>query len=482
VITHIFLPESKLKRIKSWEFLMLKKQVSEPELFRSQLNNIIDLRHPLCQLANSIDWSDLHENLKYLYREDFGRPAKSVRLMVGLHYLKYLKNISDEQLVESWIENPYWQYFCGEEYFQTEFPIHPTSMTKWRNRLGDDDLQKLLEGTIKSAVRTKTIKPGSLKKVNVDTTVQEKNITYPTDINLYFKLISALVKFAKVHQIKPKQTYKRVGKKMLRKHSGYSHAKQMKRARKVRHKMKTNLGRLYRDLQRKLPDDLIESLDFQYLGELVDRALAQTRKSKNKLYSVHEPHVECISKGKARKRYEFGCKVGFASTSKEGLILSATAFHGNPYDGHTLQTTLGLAEKNVEGIGKINDVFVDLGYRKHDYIGEAQINIVGRSRRNLSRSQRKWYNRRSVVEADIGHLKNDHRLDRNYLKGKSGDRVNVVLSACGYNLRTIYRRIASIFFVLLQFIIKIIKSCLNFRSYQKKSLNPEIVMIEFEYL
>ena len=138
---------------------MLKNQVSEPELFRSQLSNIINLRHPLCQLADSIDWSSLHENLKYLYCEDFGRPAKSVRLMVGLHYLKYMKNISDELLVETWIENPYWQYFCGEEYFQTEFPIHATSMTKWRNRLGEDDLQQLLEGTIKSAIKTKTIKP-----------------------------------------------------------------------------------------------------------------------------------------------------------------------------------------------------------------------------------------------------------------------------------------------------------------------------------
>ncbi|MDO9577067.1 MAG: transposase [Candidatus Cloacimonadales bacterium] len=124
--------------------------------------------------------------MKHLYCEDFGRPAKSVRLMVGLHYLKYLKEISDEQLVETWIENPYWQYFCGEEYFRTEFPIHPTSLTKWRNRLGEQDLQELLKATIKSAVKTSTIKKGDLKKVNVDTTVQEKNIAYPTDIILYF--------------------------------------------------------------------------------------------------------------------------------------------------------------------------------------------------------------------------------------------------------------------------------------------------------
>ena len=456
---------------------MLKKQLSEPELFRSQLSNIIDLRHPLCQLAHSIDWSELHENLKHLYREDFGRPAKSVRLMVGLHYLKYLKEISDEQLIETWIENPYWQYFCGENYFQTEFPIHPTSLTKWRNRLGEEDLQELLKGTIKSAVRAKTIRANDLKKVNVDTSVQEKNIAFPTDIGLYYKLISALVKFAKVHPIKLKQTYKRVGKKQLRRHSGYCHAKQMKRAGKVRQKMKTNLGRLYRDIQRKLPEELIKDLDFQHLGKLVERAMNQTRKSKNKLYSVHEPHVECISKGKARKRYEFGCKVGFASTSRKGLILSAPALHGNPYDGHTLRKTLGLAEKNIENIGKLRDVYVDSGYRKHDYMGDAKINIVERSRKKLTRAQRKWFNRRSVVETDISHMKNDHRLDRNYLKGKSGDHINAVLSACGYNLRTIYRHIVSIFFVYLYFIAKFAESCLKFQFFVKKQKQSEKINV-----
>lgn len=462
-----------MKNIKKLGVLMIKKQKTELELFRSQLINIINLNHPLCKLADSINWSDLHERLKHLYREDFGRPAKSVRLMVGLHYLKYMKNLSDEELVELWVENPYWQYFCGEEYFQTEFPIHPTSMTKWRNRLGDDELQTILEGTIKTALVTKTIKPGSLQKVNVDTTVQEKNIAFPTDIRLYFSLIRSLVKYGKSHKIKMKQTYMRVGKKLLRRHSGYSHAHQMKRAAKVRAKMKTNLGRLYRDIQRKLSEDLITDIAFQNLGELVERALSQTRKSKNKLYSVHEPHVECISKGKANKRYEFGCKVGFASTSKEGFILSATALHGNPYDGHTLQRTLRLAERNIESIGKLRDVYVDLGYRKHDYTGAAKVHIVGRSRRGLSQSQRKWFNRRSVIEADIGHLKNDHRLDRNYLKGKAGDHINVVLSACGYNLRTIYRRIASIFFVLYKFIRNLLEYVGFLRNLLKQFEQPQ---------
>ncbi len=328
----------------------------------------------------------------------------------------------------------------------------------------DEHLEKLLEATVKSGLRTKTIKPSSINKVNVDTTVQEKNIAYPTDINLYYRLIQHLVRMAKSHNIALKQTYERLGKKLLRRHSGYAHAKQMKRARKVRSKMKTNLGRLYRDILRKGTVDLIENEDFMHLCTLVRRAQVQTKTSKHKLYSVHEPHVECISKGKAHKRYEFGCKVGFASTSKEGFIISAAAFHGNPYDGHTLQKTLSIAERVTDFIGKLKNVYVDLGYRKHDYTGDAKVNIVGRSRKNLTRTQRKWYNRRSVVEADIGHVKNDHRLKRNYLKGKAGDKLNVVFSACGYNLRTIYRRIASVFFAFLYFTVKTAKIVRNYVS------------------
>ena len=435
---------------------MIKIKHESPDLFLAYLPDILKMDHPLCKLSEFIDWENLHESFKSLYCEDFGRPAKSIRLMVGLHYLKYLKNLSDEELVERWVENPYWQYFCGEQYFQTDFPIHPTSMTKWRNRLGENNLQKLLETTIETGFKTKTIQRKSLKKVNVDTTVQEKNIAYPTDIRLYYRLIDYLVRLAKSQCIQLKQTYLRVGKRLLRRHSGYAHARQMKRAKKVRKRMRTNLGRLHRDILRKASFELLSSKGFEELHALVERALKQTRTSKNKLYSVHEPYVECISKGKAHKRYEFGCKVGFACTSVEGFIISATAFHGNPYDGHTLQKTLTLAEENIKNIGELQDVYADLGYRKHDYTGEANVSIVGRSRKNLSKSQRKWYNRRSAIEPTIGHMKNDHRLNRNFLKGKIGDKINVILAACGYNLRCIYRRIASIFLPLFRLLQKML--------------------------
>ena len=431
-------------------------------MFQMYLPNILNLSHPLCRLSGSICWDGFHDTFKKLYSEDMGRPAKSVRLMVSLHYLKYMKDLSDEVLVEQWIENPYWQYFCGEEHFQTEFPIHPTSMTKWRNRLKDSHLQELLETTIKSGLKTKTIKKTSIKKVNVDTTVQEKNITFPTDVKLYYRLIQHLVRKAKSHDIPMKQTYERSGKTLLRRHGGYVHARQMKRAIRVKKKLSTSLGRLYRDILRKATPELFMDEDFRALRQLVERGMSQTRTSKNKLYSVHEPDVECICKGKAHKRYEFGNKVGFTGTSREGFILSAVSFHGNPYDGHTLQETLRQAESNVRSIGNLGEVYVDLGYRGHDYEGEAEVHIVGRSRKRLTRAQRRWYNRRSVIEADIGHMKGEHRLDRNYLKGKEGDSLNVVLAACGYNLRMIYRRIASTFFVFIIFIKKMLNFLVNY--------------------
>ncbi|MDP8232829.1 MAG: IS5 family transposase [Candidatus Zophobacter franzmannii] len=429
---------------------MIKKKPKEPDFYQPCLSIMLDMNHALCQLSKTIPWVELESEFSELYCRDFGRPANSTRLMVGLHYLKYLNDLSDETVVAQWLENPYWQYFCGEEYFQNTFPIHPTSMTKWRNRLNDNQLDKLLEATIKSGIKTRAITPSDLDHVNVDTTVQEKNITYPTDIRLYYRLMQYLVSLAKRFSIKLKQTYLRIGKKLLRKHSGYVHARQMKRAGKVRKSMKTKLGRLYRDIMRKAPPEFLLSIEFHDLSELVGRAMKQTKTSKNKLYSVHEPNVECICKGKAHKRYEFGCKVGFASTSKKGMILSAVDFHGNPYDGHTLAQTLDMAERVTSFIGSIKRVYADLGYRKHNYTGNAEINIVGRSRKNLTGSQKKWYNRRSAIEPDIGHMKSEHRLDRNYLKGNQGDKLNVILSACGYNLRTVYRHIVSIFLSIIQ--------------------------------
>ena len=328
------------------------------------LEEMIDLKHSLCKLSSIIDWEKMEEKFSLFYSPDMGRPGKSVRLMVGLHYLKYTYNVSDENVVQCWLENPYWQYFTGERVFQTELPINPTTMTKWRNRVKSKNLFNMLEETIRAGFQTKYLRISTINQVNADTTVQEKNITFPTDVKLYYKMIEYLNKLAKTDGIKVKQSYLFKGKKLLRGHGGYIHAKQFRRAKKASDKLRVCMGRLSRDIGRKASKSLVNSQEYLELTAKFDKLFAQKRKSKNKLYSIHAPEVECISKGKSHRRYEFGNKVGVVCTSKKGFILSSIAYHGNPYDGHTLQENLSQANQMVEAFGKIGQCFVDLGYRK----------------------------------------------------------------------------------------------------------------------
>jgi len=415
-----------------------KKRLGIFESMNPKLDKIVDENHKLIKLSKVIDWESIEERFSKYYHPKYGRPGKSVRLMVGLHFLKYMYDLSDEEVVERWLENPYWQYFTGEERFQYKFPIHPTSMTKWRNRIKEEDLLKLLEETVKSGFKSGFLKVRDVKRVNVDTTVQEKNISYPRDIKLYYKLMEYFVRYAKSKGLKLKQTYMRVGKKLLREYGGHIHSNQYKRARKKVKKMKTYMGRLYREIERKLSESLKSSEEFEKLKKLYKRLLKQGKKSKDKIYSIHEPEVACIGKGKHHKKYEFGNKVGILSSNKKNFILSCVSFKGNPYDGHTLKENILSAEKILGDMGlKIEEAIVDLGYRGHDYEGGVKINIVKRSLKGLKLSFKKLLKRRSAIEAGISHLKRDSRLDRNYLKGEKGDRLNAVLSACGYNLRLI---------------------------------------------
>jgi IS5 family transposase len=412
-------------------------------LFRVCLDDLVDKAHPLVQLAGKIDWHYLEGELSEPFHEEKGAPAKPVRLMAGLQYLKHAFNLSDERLVERWVENPYWQYFCGSLFFEYEFPIHPTSMTKWRNLHGDK-LEVLLKATIDAGLATGTITPKSLDKINVDTTVQEKAITFPTDSRLYHRMREKLVKMAARHGIKLRQSYRRVSKTALVDCGRLFHARQARRAKRKIRKLKTYLRRVRNDIARKIAGDAALELAFAELLALADRLLAQTKTDKNKLYSLHAPEVECIAKGKAHKKYEFGNKASFAMTSREGFVVGAMGLHGNPFDGHTLkgqleQTARLCGRKEHEG-----DVFVDLGYRGHGYAGSARIHICGRGvkRADTDNRLRKWRRRRAAIEPMIGHMKNDGRLGRNWLKGEQGDRTNVILSACGQNLRLILARLA----------------------------------------
>ena len=403
------------------------------DLFRVELKRIIDPSHGLVKLAKEVEWDRLDELFGATYCPDNGRPGVSTRLMVALHYLKYSFNLSDEDVVEAWVENPYWQHLSGMKYFVHEPPIDPSSMTRWRKRIGEAGAEELLKETIAAGLKLKAVKAFQLMRVNVDTTVQEKEIRFPTDARLYDRARQRLVDHAKQHNIKLRQNYNRKSKHLLHRQSRYAHAKQMKRARRCTRKLRTYLGRVIRDIERNCPqpDPALQSqLDIS------TRIFTQQRHDKNKVYSVHQPHVECISKGKAHKRYEFGCKVSVAATSRGGWFVGAKAIHGNPYDGHTLKEAL----KQVERIARRPEhAFVDMGYRGHGYSGKVQVHVDKRRRGRTAKSLWRWMKRRAAVEPGIGHLKQEHRMDRNRLKGTLGDRINAILSAAGMNFRKLQR-------------------------------------------
>ena len=406
---------------------------SQEDLFRTRLDQILNKTHPVFRLAQSIDWPMFEREFGALFVPDTGRPGLPTRLMVGLHYLKHLYDASDDGVVEMFLENPYWQYFCGFEFFQHEFPCDPTSLVKWRKRVGADGMAKLLQETIETAKRRGVVGRAEMKRVNVDTTVQEKAVQFPTDARLYHKMRKTLVREAQERGIELRQSYDRVSKRSLMKQGQYAHAQQMKRARKQTKKLKIYLGRVTRDIGRKLPqpDERMSGL-----LSMANRLLMQKREDTNKLYSLHAPETECIAKGKAHKKYEFGCKVSVVTTSRKGWVVGIDALHGNPFDGHTLK-------KAIDGMEAITgtrseQAFVDKGYRGTQHHPE-DVQVFLSGRRGLKRSLKLWLRRRSAIEPVIGHIKHEHRMDRNYLLGKEGDRINAILSGSAFNLRKLVR-------------------------------------------
>jgi IS5 family transposase len=406
----------------------------EFELFQAHFHQILNLDHELVQLAQKIDWSRFEAAFVDTYSEDMGAPAKAVRLMVGLHYLKFAFAESDESVVARWVENPYWQYFCGYTHMQHHLPIDPSSMSRWRKRVGSERVELLLKETIDLAVREHYVSTRDLQRVNVDTTVQEKNITFPTDSKLLYKAIVKLVKAAKARDIPLRQSYLRVGKAAAVKASRYAHAKQYKRMQRQLRKLRTYVGRLIRDIRRKA--GTIDE-DLEALLELAERVRNQRPGDSGKLYSLHEPEVQCISKGKAHKRYEFGQKVVIVTTNRNNWITASRMMENNPYDGHTLEAALTTAQL-ISGVS-ITDAYVDRGFRGHGYTGPARVHVAGQGGQNASRSERRRRRRRSAIEPKIGHLKSDHRMGRCFLTRLCGDAINAVLSAAGANLRKLLR-------------------------------------------
>jgi IS5 family transposase len=363
----------------------------------------------------------------------------SIRLMVGLCYLQHTFQLSDQEVVERWVENPYWQVFCGFDHLQLKLPIDPSSLVRWRRRIGQDGIERLLQETIAAATRGQAIKQQSLERVSVDTTVQPKAIAHPLDARLYHRGREILVRLAQRHGVPLRQSYARVGKTALRLASRYAHARQMKRARREIKRLKTYLGRVWRDVRRKLADRPEVAEHFAPPLARVERLLAQQRTDKNKLYALHAPEVACIAKGKAHKKYEFGAKISVAVTNREGLVVGMQAHAGNPYDGQTLAPALVQVER-LTGVTPAR-CYVDRGYRGHRAEAATEVVIAGR-RRGLTPTMRRELRRRSAIEAMIGHMKLDGKLARNHLAGAVGDAIHALLCGAGHNLRLILRHLA----------------------------------------
>ena len=447
------------------------------DFFRSRIDHMIDLRHPLAVLSSRMPWQEIEARVAQVFSRkgragvampdldlfgeqvqrvavasNAGRPRMPLRIMIALLYLKHAFNESDEGVVERWGETPTWQFFSGQAYFEHHRPCDATTLVKFRQLLGEEGVEELLAQTINVAVELQLIKPQELARVIVDSTVQHKAIAHPTDSRLLETARIKLVDAARDAGIDLKQTFAKEGKELGRKAGRYAHARQFKRMRRAIKRQRTIVGRLQREIERKAGA-------VSAIGQAVREALAQTlskaarivaqsgqRKAQDgqrKLYSFHAPEVDCISKGKAKTPYEFGVKVGIASTLKGNLIVGARAFHGNPYDGHTLREQLEQATILMQDSkAKPATAFVDLGYRGVD-ADNPDVHIVHRGKaKRISQQDRRLLKRRQAIEPIIGHLKADHRMDRCHLKGQQGDRLHAVLCAAGYNIRWLLRMIA----------------------------------------
>jgi IS5 family transposase len=429
------------------------QQRSAFELFRSHFDQLLNPAHELVQLARKIDWGRFETGFASCYTEDMGAPAKATRLMVGLQYLKYTFNESDDSVVARWVENPYWQYFCGFTHLQHECPIHPSSMSRWRKRVGVERLESLLHETIALAKRDGHVTKSDLARVNVDTTVQEKAITFPTDAKLLDRARVMLVKLANRHGLKLRQGYPKVGKLALIKYQRYAHAKQWNRARRELRRLRTILGRVIRDIDRQVRSSPSLNTIFRPKLFLASRVHAQERGKRGaKVYSIHAPEVECIGKGKAAKPYEFGVKVSVATTiapSRGGqFVLAAKAMPGAPYDGHTLATVIPHLQDLIGN--EIKRIVADKGYRGHGLPAPYDMRVyVSEQKRGVTPAIRRELRRRAAVEPVIGHLKTDHRMDRNFLIGSHGDATNAVLAAVGYNFRRLAAWLKALLWALL---------------------------------
>lgn len=427
-----------------------RRDSGQNDLFRARLDQIVDMNHALARLGRAIDWRFVEARCGSVYTDTPGHPPLPTRLMAGLAILKSMHDLSDDALCDRWVENPYYQLFCGEEFFRHDLPFDRSSMTRWRQRMGEERLNALLEESLSTAIRTDAATPADFTKAIVDTTVQPKAVAHPTDARLMHRARERLVRLAQKLGIELRQSYARVGKHALIKHQRYAHAKQFNRAGKALRTLRTYLGRVIRDIVRKAKDD--PDLEAATANELMlarrvhagnrnlNRVRSVARDADLRVFSLHAPEVECIGKGKAHKPYEFGVKVSVATTlnrSRGGqFVTHIQALPGKPYDGHTLETVIPAIEARVGAT--LTRIIADAGYKGHNAPQTHRFKVyTAGQKRGMTDQIKREMRRRSAVEPVIGHLKADHRMGRNHLAHSQGDAANAILAAIGYNFRRI---------------------------------------------
>jgi len=425
----------------------------QTQFWKHPLADLVNPRHELVLLAKAIDWERIDKCMAGSYSPDNGRPSCPVRMLAGLTMLRFMFGLSDQEVLDGWVENPYWQFFCGGVFFEHQPPADQSTLSRWRAKLDRQGAEEMLRETLKCALRNKVAKRRDFERVNADTHVQEKFVRHPTDAGLLNRARERLVSAADRLGIRLARNYRRKGKQMLRKCSGYAKARQFRRLRRGVETMKGYLRHVAGELEAVpfVPSAAWERTLWARVQsdlELSRRLLAQTAQTpgRERVYSMHEPHTECIAKGKAHKRYEFGVKAGLVTSAKGNWILGAQTFPGNPYDGHSLQMALEQSER-ICGVTP-KQACVDLGYRQSGYEGPCDIQVVNRFRKTKNRSLLRWWKRRSAIEPIIGHVRQDHcREGRCRLAGQRGDAVHALLTAVGFNLCKLMRGLKRLFFV-----------------------------------
>ena len=441
----------------------------QKSLFSGTFMEMLDSHDSLIVLADNYPWSKLENYLQQFYT-GIGRPPKPIRLMVGLLLLKQLENLSDEDLILQYKRNPYFQYFCGKKDYTPSIPCHSTELVKFRNRIGKEGFEYIFKLSVEIHGEV-----AEEEQVIIDSTVQESNLTFPTDGKLALKIIIHLMRIAKKENIKLRRSFVKELKKLRIQLRFYRHPRKLKTALGAMKRIRAIAKIIMRDIQRKMDNDTLPKYQSKFDFHL--KVLLQERNDKNKVYSLHEVDAYAINKGKDHKGYEFGTKASIATTKESGIIVGAVAHQVNIHDSKTLPSVLDNVHKNREtpvaeaicdrgyvGVKEVRNNYdalhlllkVTLFYLKFHqsnfilihYLKAIEMIPIAYTttislpstirKKDTSKEleiKRQKFRRRAAIEPIIGHLKSDHRMARNFLKGFKGDEVNLLLAASAFNLK-----------------------------------------------